>query len=194
MRSLYRPIIFLIAVLVTVQVSPAQRTVRMNLERIVSDGAMIFRGTVISVTTGADERTKLLTTTVTFSVKENFYGADQPSVTVSLLGGSTKKKRVALAEMPVFTVGEEMIVSFFAPSAYGLTSPVGMSQGKFLITTDPVTSQRTIRATGNNPQLFKGLKNVSALAKRDWAERTVRSVTVEDFSATIRSLVTMVKK
>jgi len=182
------------AAILLFQSANAQRTIRMNIERMVSDAAMIVHGTVTNVETGADPQTNIISTTVTITVIENFYGADQSTVIIKMVGGKTNRKTVKFAEMPVFTIGEEIYSLFFAPSKYGFTSPVGMGQGKFTVQTDANTHKKVVRNTVNNARLFANMKNVSALSSSSISTTNESMIGAEDFSKTIRSLVTILKK
>ena len=184
----------LVLFILAVQSVYGQRTIRMNLERMVSDAGMIVHGTVSNVETGVDPQTKLLATFVTIDVSENFYGATEQRIVVKMLGGKSKSKTIKLAEMPTFKVGEEIISLFFSPSKYGFTSPVGMAQGKFLVHTDAVSKKSFVRNGSNNAQLFSGVKNTTALSKTAAINGTVENIETADFSQTVRSLVTILKK
>jgi len=186
--------IILLLFIVAVQSIYGQRTIRMNLERMVSDASIIVHGTVSKVETGIDPQTKLLATFVTIEVSENFFGAADRQISLKMLGGKSAKKTVKLAEMPTFTVGEEIISLFFTPSKYGFTSPVGMAQGKFIIQTDPVSQKSFVRNGVNNTQLFSGIKNTKSTAKIAATNTSGGPIEAADFSQTIRSLVTILKK
>jgi hypothetical protein len=96
--------------------------------------------------------------------------------------------------MPKFSVNEEIIGMFYAPSSVGFSSPVGMNQGKFLVTTNPETKLQFVRNTYKNQNLFVNLKNKSALAKSSLANSNKESIELSDFTQTVRSLVTILKK
>lgn len=192
-RSLY-PFVLLAAAAVFFQSSFAQRTVRMNIERMVSDAAMIVHGTVTGVESSVDPQTNIVSTFVTIAVIENFYGVNQPTITLKMVGGKTKRSTLKFAEMPVFTVGEELFSMFYAPSQYGFTSPVGMGQGKFSVQTEGTTNKKLVRNALNNVRLFSGMKNVSALASASMSTTDQTRIEAADFSTTIRSLVTILKK
>ncbi|MHB1051383.1 MAG: hypothetical protein ACYC09_14990 [Bacteroidota bacterium] len=171
----------------------AQRTIRVNLEEMVSAAGMIVHGTVIFVKTEIDPQTGILSTFVTIDVTENLYGQPEGVVTMKMVAAKTESGARKLAEMPVFTPGEEIVVFFHLPSELGFTSPVGMGQGKFSVITDPKTQQKIVRNGMNNARLFSGLKHSTALAKTEWTKNANEPVTVSDLTATIRSLVTIVK-
>ncbi|MBP9212681.1 MAG: hypothetical protein KBF97_07740, partial [Bacteroidetes bacterium] len=126
MKASFRILLLSILLIGSVQPSFGQRTIRMNIERIVSDAAIIVHGTVVNVESATDPVTNILSTFVTINVQENLYGAPEQQVTLKMVGGSTNKRTLRLSEMPRYTVGQEIIGMFFAPSKSGFTSPVGM--------------------------------------------------------------------
>ncbi|MFZ4619285.1 MAG: hypothetical protein ACOYNS_01900 [Bacteroidota bacterium] len=182
------------AVLVIFQQASAQRTVRMNIERMVTDAGMIVHGKVTNVESSVDPQTNILSTFVTIAVQENFYGADQPTVTLKMVGGANKRSTLKFAEMPIFKVGEEIYSLFYAPSKYGFTSPIGMSQGKFSVSYDAMSKTTIVRNGVNNARLFTGMKNASAVKLSPATSANAERLTAEEFSTTIRSLVTTLKK
>ncbi|MBW7888622.1 MAG: hypothetical protein H3C35_09730 [Bacteroidetes bacterium] len=172
----------------------SQRTVRMNLERIIGNAAIIFHGTVTHVESVVDSETNIPATFVTFAVKENFYGCSQNSITIKMLGGKSQKRNVKLSEMPRYSIGEEVISAFYAPSPIGFSSPVGMGQGTFSVVTDSQKKTAFVKSSFNNSQLFANLQHKSALAKAAWISSPNEEISLDDFSQTIRSLVTILKK
>lgn len=174
--------------------APAQRTIRMNIERMVSDAAMIVHGTVAKVESAVDPQTNLLATIVTIDVLENIYGADQTSVTLKMVGGRTLRRTLRFADMPAFTVGEEVFSLFYRPSKYGFTSPVGMGQGKFTVRTDASTGKKLVRNAVNNARLFSGMKTNAAPAAASLAKTAAGGIEAAELSNTLRSLVTILKK
>lgn len=171
----------------------AQRTIRVNLEEMVSAAGMIVHGTVIFVKTEIDPQTNILATFVTIDVTENLYGQSEGVITLKMVAAQTQSGARKFAEMPVFTPGEEIVGFFHLPSELGFTSPVGMGQGKFSVLTDPQTGEKVVRNGMNNARLFSEMKHVAALAKSDWTKNTGEPVTLTDLTKTIRSLITLVK-
>jgi hypothetical protein len=177
-----------------IQTSSAQRTIRMNIERIIADAAIIVHGTVTEVHSAIDPKTNLLSTFVTIDVKENLFGADQKKITVKMLGGKTDRRTLKLADMPQYVKGQEIVGCFFLPSKSGFTSPVGMGQGTFTIVTEPSSGKRMVRSAAEHRQLFAGMKYSSALARKEWQSGTAQEIDAAEFTRTIRTLITELKK
>lgn len=192
MKKLHYVIPLAVLTLLWFHVSFSQRTVQMNIERIVSDAAVIVHGTVSAVESKLDPQTNILSTFVTFNVIENLYGNPGQTFIVKMAGGHSKTRSIKFPEMPVFNVGEETIVMFYAPSKLGFTSPVGMGQGKFTVLSDPA-GNKMIRNDLNNANLFVGMKHTSSLAKSDRSSGKNESVDVKSFTQTLRSLIPILK-
>lgn len=182
------------ATLTPLQEMYAQRTVRMNLEQMISEAGIIVRGTVVSVNSSDDPATNIFSTFITIDVSENFFGAGDGWLTLKMLASRTAGGARKFTELTEYTPGQEIIVMFYAPSEIGFTSPVGMAQGSFTVITDPRTGVRTVRNGMDNARLFSGIKNSSALAKSSWLTDSKEPIEIEDFSSSIRSLVTLLKK
>ncbi len=193
MRTVIVRHVILLFFIFAVQSVYSQRTIRMNLERMVSNAGIIVHGTVATVETKIDQESNILSTFVTINVKENFYGASQSSITIKMLGGSSKTRTVKFAEMPKFAVGEEFVGLFYAPSELGFSSPVGMGQGKFSVVNDENTNTVVAKNSFNNKELFTKLQQRSALAKTN-VNQSPESLPLADLSQSIRSLITILKK
>ena len=194
-RTFHSIIILLSAVMLMVtQPLSAQKTIRMNLERMVNDAGMIVHGTVTDVVSAVDPQTNILSTFVTIAVKEDFYGAGRSTVTLKMVGGATKKSTLRFAEMPRFTIGEEIYSLFYAPSKFGFTSPVGMGQGKFSVTTDAATGTVSVRNAVGNARLFSGMKSAALSKSLPAASNNAQHLTADELTSAIRSLVTTLKK
>jgi hypothetical protein len=185
--------LMVLLIILAVQSVYGQRTVRMNLERMVTNAGTIVHGTVVKVETKNDPESNILSTFVTIDVKENFYGANQSILTIKMLGGSSKVRTIKLAEMPAFSVGEEIVGMFYAPSKLGFSSPVGMGQGKFSVINDAKTNTIVAKNSFNNKNLFAELQHGSAFAKTVMVQ-SPESLPLADLSQSIRSLVTILKK
>jgi hypothetical protein len=192
MKTKFMNTLAIILLLLTTQSALSQRTVRVNIERMVSQAGIIIHGTVINVESKNDN-SNILSTFVTIDVKENFYGASQSPITIKMLGGSSKARTIKLAEMPKFSVGEEIVGMFYAPSRLGFSSPVGMGQGKFSVVTDAKTNTVVAKNSFNNKNIFTNLQHGSALAKTVMTQ-SPELLPLADLSLSIRSLITILKK
>ena len=172
-----------------------QRTIPMNLERLVRDAGVIVRGTVLGIDSQRDPATKLFVTDVTIDVRENFYGVEGSRFTFKQYGGTQGKLVYRPVGAPRYYEGEELILMLYPKSEIGMQSPVGMEQGKFTVRTGGKTGRKTVSNALENRNLFRGLQNPAALSKSSWAgSSNPGPLDVEEFSQTIRSLVRLLKK
>lgn len=196
MHSLYR-IILCIAVALGSGLSSvhAQRAMPMNLEKLIADAGMIFSGRVAEVRSGVrDPQTGLVVTYVTFDVFESFYGAKGERITIKQFGGEVDGISYSPAGMPRYTVGEEVLLMLYAPSELGMQSPVGMEQGKFLIR-KTTQGKKTVSSALGTRNLFKGVRNKDRVTQKSWLRvQDPGPLDYDEFTATIRALIPVVKK
>jgi len=93
-------------------------------------------------------------------------------------------------ELPVYHVGEEVVLFLYPESEYRFTSPVGGGQGKFNLRPDPQTGERVVTNALNNVRLFEGI----GTEKLSPAERTAvrdaeKAVGYRTFASLVRQLV-----
>ena len=136
---------------------PLQATMikRMDLEEMAQAAGLIFRGTVIeidkgSVTVGGRE---IPTINYQIRVAEKLKGSFPAAP-----GGETiltiRSVNVKALELPRLAVGEEYLLLTTTPSALGLSTAVGLSQGVFRISGD-----------GNNQLAVNALNNEGLAAE-----------------------------
>jgi hypothetical protein len=182
------------ALLLTVHLCSAQRTIPVNIEQLVRDAGMIVDAAVIRTETGKDPESGLLVTWVTLEVKENFYGASLSRITVKQYGGEADGIANYPTHLPRYTAGERSLLFLTAPSSIGMQSPVGMQQGKFLITEEG-TAKKRIKNITMNPSLFSNLSRQSGMAKQLPSVReSDGSMDYEQFTALVRSTIKHIKQ
>lgn len=194
MKQLLRLLTVLVMIASAAHTGFGQRTIRMNIERIVTDAAIIVHGTVNAVVSRTDEQTGLIATFVTIDVTEDLYGAGQKSITLKMLGGRTAKRTLKLSDMPQYVPGQEIIGMFFKPSKSGFTSPVGMGQGTFTVQKDAATGARFIERSPEHRALFSDMKHLPSLARREWTAQQEQRLDAAEFTTTLRSLITDLKR
>ena len=126
---------------------------RMSLQEIVDTADRVFVGKCIDVRTGTDEH-GLAVTHISFSVIEAIKGRYGRIVTIKTIGGGPGSLR--LADMPVFTEGEEVLLFLYPESRYGFTSPVGLYQGKWTVETSP-SGKKQLRPTLLGATAYRGI-------------------------------------
>ncbi|MDP1677117.1 MAG: hypothetical protein Q8L88_09635 [Bacteroidota bacterium] len=189
--------LILIIVLVTalaITMMNAQKTIPLNLERMVRDAGIIVSATVVKTETGRDSQTGLLATWITLDVHENFFGANEKQITFKQYGGEADGEAFYPMDLPQYKKDEQVILFLTKPSSIGMQSPVGMQQGKFVaegVFSDNSTHVKNMRT---NPELFERVesgKGVTDGLKKSYKENG--TLNYGQFAQSIRSLVQQIK-
>ncbi len=142
-------------------------TVPRNLEQMTDRAANIVRGTVISAHVEKHpELTNLDTVVVTLRVRETLKGQAQGTFTFRQYIWDIRDRWDAAG----YRKGQDLLLVLNAPTRYGLTSPVGIEQGRFRIQPDGKGGFLAQNGTGN-VHLFDG---VAAAAAKDGVALTAK--------------------
>lgn len=135
--------------------SLAQAQVRsLNLEEMVKHSGTIVVGQVLNVHQDHHPQYQnIAVTMVTVKVTEALLGKPGKEFTFMQYGGTGKQ---AIADLPKYRVGEEVMLFLHPESKVGFTSPVGAGQGKFTIEADE-NGQHIARNEQGNRSLFQHL-------------------------------------
>jgi hypothetical protein len=141
---------------------------QMNLQELVGRAHLIFRGTVLDVREGkvAVGGGELPTYTYRIRVDEAFKGTfsevkGMQIAEVTTIGklpvvqGPNARLVNALPEIPRLQVGKDYLLLTTQPSSVGLSVPVGLGQGSFLVSGKP--GQEIAVNGNNNLGLFLGM-------------------------------------
>lgn len=123
------------------------RTVARPLDQLVNESATIVRGHVISARIEPHPQLQNLTTVlVSMSITDTYKGQPQ-----KILIFRQYVWNVDPAESSSeYRKGQELILLLRTPSEYGLTSPVGLEQGRFVVTTRAATGLKfAVNGHGN---------------------------------------------
>ena len=136
----------------------AMRVKLLTLEQIVERAETIFVGRCLTSTAQDDPETGKTVTIIKFEVVEALKGNLGATHTLKQYGGMREHRLHRIAGIPTYTPGEEVILFLYAESEYGLTVPVGMSQGKFTFIRDEESFSPPLIANSiNNNGLLTGL-------------------------------------
>ena len=135
----------------------------LNLEQMTERAATIFTGVCTEVRVERDPNVGWVSV-ASFEVERTVKGRVARTATVRLLGGQPdlEPRSTSIAGMPGFHRGDEVVLFLYGTSALGLTSPVGLGQGRFTVVRDKAGKKLAINAFGND-RLLDGL----APAKRE---------------------------
>ena len=148
---------FLLLVIACASATPAfaQRgamTVPRNLDQLTDRAADIVRGTVVSAHVEKHPQlTNLDTVVVTLSVRETLKGQANGTYTFRQYIWDVRDRY----DNAGYRKGQDLLLLMNEPSRYGLTSPVGIEQGRFRIHRDG-SHASALNGTGNQ-RLFAGL-------------------------------------
>jgi hypothetical protein len=133
-------------------------TVPRNLIEMSERAADIVRGTVVSARVEKHpELTNLDTVVVTLRVREALKGGAQGSFTFRQYIWDIRDRWDAAG----YRKGQDLLLVLNAPTRYGLTSPVGIEQGRFRIRPDGKGGFLALNGTGN-AHLFDGIAAAAA--------------------------------
>lgn len=128
-------------------------TVPRNLDQLTDRASDIVRGTVVSARVEKHpELTNLDTVVVTLRVRETLKGDAAGTFTFRQYLWDIRDRWDAAG----YRKGQDVLLLLNAPTSYGLTSPVGIEQGRFRIQPDGKGGFTAMNGTGN-ARLFEGL-------------------------------------
>jgi len=127
--------IALLSLLWIVAALPAQAmsVLPLYLDEIVADAQIAFYGTCTSNRAKYDPGTGLIVTYTSFDVHDVLKGNVQTTHIIKQVGGRTKHQQYQIEGVPSFAVGQEYVVFLYGVSSAGFSSPVGLSQGQFVV-------------------------------------------------------------
>jgi len=156
----------------------------LNLEEMTDRAARIFYGRCIFAEAVHDPVLGADVTVLTFAVIRAVKGDSGGRVTVRML-------RTDDSGLPRFRPGEEVVIFLYGESRLGLSSPVGLDQGKFSVSVDKLGRRIAVNSLGNRT-LFRGLSSHAAErlgpAVQRWQDRN--SILAETLLDLVESLVT----
>lgn len=120
------------------------QTPTLNLEQLVAASGFIFSGSVEKTWSERDAATGFIVTYSTIAIAESVRGVNTSRFTFKQYGGSYKGQNVFVADMSYFTVGEEVVAFLYPLSKLGLTSPVGVAEGKWTIQRNSATGEKFV--------------------------------------------------
>ncbi len=143
-------------------VGSALTVLQLNLEQLYGLSEKVFLGRCLSVRPETDAAGRRIDE-VTFEVEEMLKGKLTSRVTFRQLSSASEVVQEGpvtivgmndlIANLPVYQVGEEVVVFLSAEGEIGLTAPVGLYQGKFSIV-QAASGIKTVRNGLNNRGLF----------------------------------------
>jgi hypothetical protein len=117
-----------------------------NLEQMTGRAGRVFSGRCLAVQVARDPVLDRDVATISFEVARLVKGQAGSALTVRMLAGDEVDGRTGTAP---FHPGEEVVLFLYEESALGLTSPVGMGQGRFSVVRDKLGRAVAVNALAN---------------------------------------------
>ena len=133
-----------LAVILFAPAAGASQVLHQTLRDLTLGSSDIVIGRVEGTRAHWDESHRKIVTEVTVQVSESLKGAPAGPITLTQLGGDLDGFRYAIPGNPLFRPGEEALL-FVWRDAKGRAQVNGLAQGKFDITTDAATGERTVQ-------------------------------------------------
>ena len=160
----------------------------MTLEEMTERAGRIFSGQCTEVRVVEQPGRGMPVTEVTFRVDRTLKGGPGGALTIRQPGvaGGTERG-VGILGLPRFRPGEEVILFLYGESASGLTSPVGLGQGKFTVVTDKDGLRWAVNDYGNR-NLFRETPDAPGERPVAAADRGPRGIPADDLLESVRTL------
>lgn len=144
------PVLLLVVLLGSGGTLQATQVRPLTLEQLSQRAATIFSGRCTGVRVESDPNVGWVTL-ATFEVERAVKGRVGRTATLRLLGGRSdlEPRAAEVPGMPRFRRGDEVVLFLYGTSAIGLTSPVGLGQGKFDVVRDKRGRKIAVNAFGN---------------------------------------------
>jgi hypothetical protein len=107
----------------------------LQLDEIIDASVLAFEGTCIGTESRRDPQTGWIVTLTTFTVDDVLKGAAGSTLTIKQIGGEDAREgvRQVVHGIPQFKPGESYVVFMPQASASGLSSPIGLEQGRYFV-------------------------------------------------------------
>ena len=139
-----------------------------SLEQLSTRATLIFYGEVLSNQVKQDAQSGQIATFTEFKVIDLIKGNATDTHTIKQIGGELKDRNMALRVhgVPRFQMGKNYVVFLPTKSKLGFSSPLGLHQGSFSV------------STINNEQVISNGHSAASQAQTNPAELTSRAVQV----------------
>ncbi|MDZ7362865.1 MAG: hypothetical protein ONB46_19410 [candidate division KSB1 bacterium] len=116
----------------------------LSLQQMVAASGFILSGKVVKVWSERDPASGFIVTNYTVAVEDAVRGVGKGHFTFKQYGGSYNGLNVFVADMSYFSEGEEVMAFLYPASLLGLTSPIGVGEGKLTIQRDRATGKKFV--------------------------------------------------
>jgi len=178
----------------------ALQVLQLNLLQLYSLSDRVFLGTCKAVTKTRDNKGRHIYR-VTIKVSKNgiLKGKKGESVTFNQIRSPSVSDSGSIginhltSNLPSYEVGKEMIIFLSGVSSIGLSSPIGLDQGKFMVKTNS-NNQKVVLNNMGNRGLFIGLRNSASLKAASLSTGEQKLMNKNGGEIALDSFVSLVKK
>lgn len=185
--------LFLAFLLALAAVFPAAATsvLPVDLDQLVANSAVTFEGTCTENRTGRDPTTNLVVTYTTFAVHDVLKGDAGATYEIKQIGGAIPGGLTYRVDgVPKFQPGQDYIVFLPGVSAAGFSSPVGLEQGRFVVT--PTGNGREVANGRDFRDMTAGIPSAElppSLQQQAKRGGPMRRLDIDEFKQLVRSRV-----
>ena len=162
----------------------------LNIEEMTDTAQYIFSGFCTGIESRHDEETGREAIFLDFKISQMIKGKSTDDFTFKM-----SKVAVDIGEIPLFKIGDEVVLFLYGRSSSGFTSPVGLGQGKFSVKYS-TTGERVVVNEHNNLNIFKGLdrtKYLSRFAPSKYATDIERVMTQQSGPIDYQTFITLIE-
>mgnify|MGYP000880109906 FL=1 len=108
----------------------------LTLDQLIDQSTTVIEATAVANRSERDEKTGFIVTYTTFAVKDVLKGTAEKTHVIKQIGGVVPGEGMAykVSGIPKFTEGQDYVVFLAGVSTIGFSSPIGLGQGRFMIT------------------------------------------------------------
>ncbi len=166
--KIYIALFSLIIGFLTSFTAPATSMLPISLEQLSTRATLIIYAEAVSNEVKKDTQSRQIATFTTFKVIDVIKGSAQETHTIKQIGGKLEGSNTTLRihGVPKFVTGEKYVVFLPEKSSLGFSSPLGLHQGRFSVTTI------------NNEQIINSGRSLASQSQTNPEEQTSRAVQV----------------
>lgn len=163
----------------------------LTLDQLIDQSTTVIEATAVANRSERDEKTGFIVTYTTFAVKDVLKGTAEKTHVIKQIGGALPAEGMGfkVSGIPKFTEGQDYVVFLAGVSSIGFSSPIGLGQGRFIVTRGAdgakVTNGRDFRSmTAGTDNLVMPPAMAKSLAT---ATVPVNQMALDEFKSLVRT-------
>jgi hypothetical protein len=164
----------------------------LNLVQMVEKADKVFDGICLSKQI-LDENSNIPIVEYKFQVKKAIKGATDGETIVFRQVAGSEVGRPGIPGVPQYNVGQELVLFLRKESRRGLTSPVGLGQGTFLVHKNGPGNVEVMNLVGNRNLLFglTGDRPAGLTAQEAQVFRSGRAIPLTSFATVVNKVINL---